>query len=325
VTAALLALVLHWTATGDDSLAGRADHYDLRVATAAPTDTAAWWSAAAPVPTGPPADTGRPDSASIDLPPGTYWFALVVFDDAGNASALSNIASQTVAPQPSAPDAIADLAIGPSLFGSSTHDWVALVFTAPARASSYSVWIIDHLDGRWNMAASSQPVTGSPAPIPRPAGQPDSVWIYRSRNALPRHVRVGASNPAGLTPSNSVMFAIGDLGPMRPDTIYVDLSRGDMDWNRSRITRPGVWLAEFRRAPGDSTWMNHPWYPLPRICSQETFQVWDKPRACAATQRQINLGLPSPAPFASWALRGAVQPCSTSAPAPILDLRAVPR
>lgn len=86
-------VTLAWTATGDDSLAGPAHHYELRWS-AAPI-TAANFAAATPVTTGVPTP-GAPGAnesctvtgldRSVDL-----HFAVRVHDEAGNASALSNV------------------------------------------------------------------------------------------------------------------------------------------------------------------------------------------------------------------------------------------
>lgn len=86
-------VTLGWTATGDDSLTGVAHHYELRWS-ASPI-TAANFSAATLVATGVPAPAA-PGTAqgctvnglnrSIDL-----YFAMRVHDEAGNASALSNV------------------------------------------------------------------------------------------------------------------------------------------------------------------------------------------------------------------------------------------
>ncbi|HEX7077290.1 MAG TPA: fibronectin type III domain-containing protein [Candidatus Eisenbacteria bacterium] len=90
---------LEWTATGDDSTAGRASAYDLRYRTSAPsTDTLSWWNAATKVPSGSlpvPSVSGSTDSTRVTgLTPGTtYYFVLRAVDDAGNWSGYSNVAS----------------------------------------------------------------------------------------------------------------------------------------------------------------------------------------------------------------------------------------
>ncbi len=89
---------LAWTATGDDGLARTAAGYDIRYSTS--PITAANWSSATQVSGEPlPAAPGTTQSLTLyGLSPNTtYHFAMKVADDAGNASALSNLASQTTA------------------------------------------------------------------------------------------------------------------------------------------------------------------------------------------------------------------------------------
>jgi subtilisin family serine protease len=94
-------VTLAWTATGDDGASGTAYAYELR-RSASPI-TEANWAAAIPV-TGEPApgDAGAAQTVVLKflLPSTTYYFALRVFDEAGNASPLSNVAAATTAPSP---------------------------------------------------------------------------------------------------------------------------------------------------------------------------------------------------------------------------------
>ena len=89
-------MTLVWTATGDDADQGRAYRYDLRYSTSSVADTASWWNgatAAANLPT--PSTSGILDSTVVaGLTPGTtYYFILRVYDDGGNVSGFSNVAS----------------------------------------------------------------------------------------------------------------------------------------------------------------------------------------------------------------------------------------
>jgi len=100
---------LAWTAVGDDSLTGTAASYDVRYSTA--PITAANWSTATQVSGEPtPKASGAAESFTV---PGlgrqvTYYFAVRVADEAGNASALSNVPSATT-PDTMAPESITDL------------------------------------------------------------------------------------------------------------------------------------------------------------------------------------------------------------------------
>jgi chitodextrinase len=118
---------LSWTAVGDDSLTGAAAAYDLRYSTS--PITAANWASATQV-SGEPAP-GSPGAAQAHTVTGlsrqtTYYFALVVTDDAGNPSALSNVPS-AITPDQTRPAPITNLAVGFVWIGKS----VALVPAAP--------------------------------------------------------------------------------------------------------------------------------------------------------------------------------------------------
>ena len=76
-----------WTATGDDGAVGTADVYDLRIG-ACPFD----FDTAAPVPVDAPRGSGMSEIARIlDLSAGTYCIGIVVEDESGNRSPLSNV------------------------------------------------------------------------------------------------------------------------------------------------------------------------------------------------------------------------------------------
>jgi subtilisin family serine protease/chitodextrinase len=101
-------LELAWTATGDDGHEGTAHAYDLRYLTEplSPNN----WDAALPVVAPPPSAPGTRDATVVTgLAPNTaYYFGIVVVDDAGNASLLSNVAGgETLDGTP--PAAVSDL------------------------------------------------------------------------------------------------------------------------------------------------------------------------------------------------------------------------
>jgi len=86
-------VTLAWTAPGDDSLSGQATRYDLRWARS-PIASLAHFALATPAGALPlPAPAGMPQGATVTglTPATTYWFALRTEDEAGNASALSNV------------------------------------------------------------------------------------------------------------------------------------------------------------------------------------------------------------------------------------------
>ncbi|NOT32619.1 MAG: hypothetical protein HOP12_00440 [Candidatus Eisenbacteria bacterium] len=105
-------LALGWAAVGDDSLTGTATTYDIRYSTA--PITAANWGAATQV-SGEPAPSAPGSNQTFTINnlnrQTTYYVAIRTTDDAGNASAISNVASATT-PDQTAPSSISNLAVG---------------------------------------------------------------------------------------------------------------------------------------------------------------------------------------------------------------------
>ncbi|MGQ9810917.1 MAG: S8 family serine peptidase, partial [bacterium] len=99
---------LTWTATGDDGYEGRASRYDVRYSTE-PIDEDNFYSAniamGAPDP-GPAGATETMTVSGLDFNT-TYYFALKVFDEYGNPSPISNLASETTL-------GIPDIAVDPT-------------------------------------------------------------------------------------------------------------------------------------------------------------------------------------------------------------------
>lgn len=93
VTSLLLTQVeLRWTATGDDGMTGTANRYDVRYSTAPITPEN--WEQATEVPDEPkPQAPGTKETFQVGglTPNTTYYFAMKVVDNVGNASPLSNI------------------------------------------------------------------------------------------------------------------------------------------------------------------------------------------------------------------------------------------
>lgn len=97
------AATLTWTAPGDDGTTGQAASYDLRYSSQPITDdnfTSRSAAVGAPV----PAIAGSTESFTIDNlePASTYYFAIKTSDEAGNISAISNVATKTTASLPTA-------------------------------------------------------------------------------------------------------------------------------------------------------------------------------------------------------------------------------
>ena len=91
-------VTLAWTAPGDDGSQGLAAAYDLRYSTAAIAE-GNWASAAQWAGEPAPKTAGQTESVTIaNLTPGaTYYFAVKTRDSDGNESAISNLASSTIA------------------------------------------------------------------------------------------------------------------------------------------------------------------------------------------------------------------------------------
>jgi len=90
-------VTLAWTSTGDNGPEGRAALYDIRYGTAQPFDFAtATESAGEPSPR--PAGQAETFSVSGLAPDTTYYFALQVRDEAGQASEISNVVTLTTPP-----------------------------------------------------------------------------------------------------------------------------------------------------------------------------------------------------------------------------------
>ena len=114
---------LRWTASGDDGAAGRARGYDIRRSTAPLTEAA--FPTASHAPSTRPSAPGARDSVDVvGLPEGfTYYFALRVVDDGGNAGAMSNVDSVSL--QIVSPAAVTDLRITAVTDTSVTMAWTA--------------------------------------------------------------------------------------------------------------------------------------------------------------------------------------------------------
>ncbi|MEW5795015.1 MAG: T9SS type A sorting domain-containing protein [Candidatus Zixiibacteriota bacterium] len=85
-------VTLGWSAPGDDGGSGTSDSYDIRYAFAPLSESN--WASAIPVGNAPdPASSGQPESFAVsNLPLGTVYFGIKSWDEAGNPSAMSNLA-----------------------------------------------------------------------------------------------------------------------------------------------------------------------------------------------------------------------------------------
>ena len=117
-------VTVRWTAVGDDSLTGTATSYDLRWSTS-PITTGNWAGATQVSGEPAPAAPGTAQSMTVGglARQTTYYFAAIAQDEAGNASALSNVPSATTTDS-APPAAIHDLALG--------LVWIRLSASAPS-------------------------------------------------------------------------------------------------------------------------------------------------------------------------------------------------
>ncbi len=167
------ALSLTWTSSGDDGMVGTATAYDLRWSFA-PIDEGNFDSATPLDVVDPPALAGQREQYLLGLlEEGVYYFALKVIDDAGNISAMSNLAR--AATLGTAPGAVNDLEVT-----TITNDSVTLTWTAPGddddtgTASFYHIRYSESPLTDGNFATASQPTS---VPTPAPAGTPESLVI----------------------------------------------------------------------------------------------------------------------------------------------------
>lgn len=122
-------ILVGWTAPGDDAATGAAASYDLRYSTS-PIATAADFNAATQVAGEPtPAVAGTSQSMTVSglAASTTYYFALKSQDEVSNVSAMSNVPSLAtlVAPDVTAPAAIANLSLSAATSSSALLTWTA--------------------------------------------------------------------------------------------------------------------------------------------------------------------------------------------------------
>ena len=196
---------LAWTATGDDGLAGRAHHYELRYLPGRAIDDESDWSAAQPAEDELP-DPGEPGRAETvrltGFDPSTdYGIAIRVFDETGLRSNLSNPLVVTTAdvPDHTPPSGIDDTEIEERY-----TDGFDLVWTAPGddgtRGAS-SFYVLAHLEGnaidseaRWAAAVRETLET----PLPAPAGTRQRYRMTGLRPATTYGLALRAVDEVGL-------------------------------------------------------------------------------------------------------------------------------
>lgn len=249
------AIILAWTAPGNDGAEGRAARYDLRSSSSVIREQN--WDDAVPVPMALVPDTaGAIQQWTVsDLEPERTWhFALKTEDDAANWSTISNdVMAQTV--DRVAPAEIRDLTLQGGDAGHLVLAWTATGDNGSlGRAAAYDLrrstaWITED---NWEQAT---PVDGVPRPGPSGTaemitvpGLPSGVMQYFALQAIDdAGQRSGLSNPLGVLPGER---------PIRRLT-YSGTARGIWwrpDWSPDgrEIVFSAIWgasLAEIYRVP----------------------------------------------------------------------------
>jgi len=198
-------LTLVWTAVGDDSLAGRAAEYDIRVSES-PFAAGAWESARQLEGEPAPAPAGAEETFAITglLPARTYHVAVRVRDEAGHLSGPSNEAQGTTLP-PANSDHVAPEAVTDLTAVAASHDEIVLAWTASGD---------DGVVGRaavYDLRHASEPIPpdgwpdADPVPTapPRLAGEAETLRVSglppRSPHYFALTVRDEAGNASGLS------------------------------------------------------------------------------------------------------------------------------
>ncbi len=206
------AVVLRWTAVGDNGSTGPARSYDLRFSTTALTDTSFASATRATVSLTPKLPGGLETFTLTGLNPETaYFFAVKALDEVPHPGAFGNVATATTACV--APSAIVDLLATPT--GAST---VSLSFAAPGNNGSvgtatayrvrYATTAIDATS--W---ATAQEVPS--VPPPRAAGQRETVLVSGLSSDTRYHFAVRAQDGCSLLGalSNAASARTPDVTP----------------------------------------------------------------------------------------------------------------
>lgn len=222
---------LGWTAVGDDSLTGAADHYEVRWFTAPITGSN--WASATRVTNGVPVP-GSPGAAQSCTVTGLdrsadLWFAVRVADEVNNWSVLSNVVAvpaQLDAAPPATPSGLVALAVTggqhlhwnantePDLAG--YHVYRAVAAGGPfARIDGSTVATNDYVDTAvpdsaavW-YAVSAVDGTGNESAHAAAV----QVWL-RAAGINAVHVQPVYPNPSGLTDPVTVPIDVPATGPV---------------------------------------------------------------------------------------------------------------
>jgi formylglycine-generating enzyme required for sulfatase activity len=170
------AVLLQWTAPGDDGATGTIDHYDLRRSSEPITEE----NFESATPAGSPAPVPGGSQQAFDVtglaPSTSYYFALKAVDASGNWSALSqpNAHATTEDPDEIRPARIEDLAAGTATAGTLTLSWTAVGDDSlTGRAAAYDIRFSADAGTTWDEMSV---VLGEPAP--RTSGERETFVVH---------------------------------------------------------------------------------------------------------------------------------------------------
>ncbi|MBN1755999.1 fibronectin type III domain-containing protein [bacterium] len=219
------ALRLCWNAVGDDGLVGTAFRYDIRFSL--DSITVANW-AAATLCTGEPIPgvAGTPQTFWVNglNPATTYFFAMIVFDEEDNASALSNVARGKTLTPPAAdtipPDPVLDLAVNGVEQNRVNLIWHAvgddgIIGTATTYDIRYSTDPIN--EGNWGAAVQA---AGEPAPLL--SGTEQTFWVAGLTHTTLYYFAMKVTDDEGNISAISNVVDTTTLSPPAPDVTPPD-------------------------------------------------------------------------------------------------------
>jgi hypothetical protein len=170
------AISIIWTAPGDDGNDGTAEHYDIRYSDQPITEQT--WETAVQWPDEPrPKDAGLQQGMLVHglEPSSDYHFAMKTFDEASNASGLSNQLLGRTLPEDNPPAVTLDLL-------AITLDETSIMLTWTAQgdddtlglASQYDIRYAEGAFGALDWETATQIMD---LPAPKSAGEPDTVIV----------------------------------------------------------------------------------------------------------------------------------------------------
>ncbi len=219
---------LTWTATGDDSLVGRASRVELRVSTApiTPLD----FATATLVPTPAPDSAGTLDTLVVGgfAEGSLHYFALIAFDDEGQPSALGDVAA--VSTTVTVPGGVADLRV-----------------TAFADTVAALAWTATGDDGATGRPASYE-IAADLAPLDSARFESATV-----RATIPAHVDAGNAEQGsvpGLSRGQRWYFALRPIDHTGARGPLSNVAQGVVPTGGALRGRTGVAVAPRQRPSG---------------------------------------------------------------------------